>query len=191
MDAGIGAGCRGHNQAQSAITIANKENQVAGCRSQCGGRSVSSLSTTSLFEWPPGPLVTPIKMFCKNYSHFGNLNALGPNRPSQNEFRKRVPVRLRSRLHCVTTRRVATARQVCLHPLSCDFSVTSLISVFAKLRATSRRDKLPMRNSDLECLRRSGFREKATIRIAGEVCGALPRRRYAMIFRPAPFPAGE
>jgi hypothetical protein len=26
------------------------------------------------------------------------------------------------------------------HPLSCDFSATSLISVIAKLRATSRRD---------------------------------------------------
>ncbi len=54
-------------------------------------------------------------------------------RPSQNEFGKRVPVRLRH----------ATARQVRLHPLSCDFSATSLISVFAKLRATSRRAPLP------------------------------------------------
>jgi hypothetical protein len=49
-----------------------------------------------------------------------NSNANCPNRPSQNEFRKSVPVRL--------------------HPLSCDFSATSLISVIAKLRAPSRRD---------------------------------------------------
>jgi hypothetical protein len=44
-----------------------------------------------------------------------NSNANGPNRPSQNENRKRVPVRL--------------------HPLSCDFSATSQISVIAQPRA--------------------------------------------------------
>ena len=38
-----------------------------------------------------------------------------PQSSTQNEYRKRVPVRLRS----------ATARQVRLHPLSCDFSATS------------------------------------------------------------------
>ena len=32
-----------------------------------------------------------------------------------------------------------------------DFSATSLISVFTKLRATSRRDKSPLRNSECGC----------------------------------------
>src|SRR5208283_4081506 len=57
-----------------------------------------------------------------------NSNAKCPNRPSQTEYRKRVPVRLR----CAST------RQVRLH----------LISVIAKLRAPSRRDPLPRRHSE-------------------------------------------
>ena len=76
-------------------------------------------------------------LHCKDSIHFH------PIRPSDNKFRKRIPVRL--------------------HPLSCDFSATSLISVIAKHRATSRRDPLPMRHS--ECAPASRARPNGTIRI--------------------------
>ena len=76
--------------------------------------------------------------------HIFNSNANCPNRPSQNEYRKRVPVRL--------------------HPLSCDFSATSLISVIAKLRAPSRRAPLPRRHSECGFGVRGQVRASAFIR---------------------------
>src|ERR1019366_10570601 len=60
-------------------------------------------------------------IFSASHSNHGwYSNALYPNRPSQNEYRKRVPVRLHQ------------------------------ISVIAKLCATSRRDPLPLRNRSEE-----------------------------------------
>ncbi len=44
--------------------------------------------------------------------------------------------------------KLRSARRVRRPPLSYDFSATSLISVIAKLRAKSRREELPMRNSE-------------------------------------------
>jgi len=60
-------------------------------------------------------------------SNYRNSNALCPNRPSQNENRKRVPVRR--------------------HPLSCDFSATSQISVIAQPRACAPRPVRPGRDN--------------------------------------------
>jgi hypothetical protein len=86
-------------------------------------RNKSSRSSTPLFDVGTGngPLIIH-----RNNNWFPPASK--SSRPFPNEFRKRVPVRL--------------------HPLSCDFSATSLISVIAKLRAKSRRDPLPRRNSE-------------------------------------------
>jgi hypothetical protein len=70
-----------------------------------------------------------------------------PNRPTQNEYRKRFPVRQ--------------------HPLSCDFSATSQISVIAQPRACGPRPVAPAEfsaPSQTVC----GAKEAVSIRKQGE-----------------------
>jgi hypothetical protein len=102
-------------------------------------RNKSSRSSTPLFDVGTGngPLIIH-----RNNNWFPPASK--SSRPFPNEFRKRVPVRL--------------------HPLSCDFSATSLISVIAKLRAKSRRDPLPRRNSECGFGVRGHVRASAFIR---------------------------
>jgi hypothetical protein len=86
------------------------------------------------------PLNNPSRTVFEDGSHVEiDSNAVCSNRPSQNENRKRVPVRL--------------------HPLSCDFSATSQISVIARPRACAPRPIAPAAFG----FPRSGFRQKAAI----------------------------
>jgi hypothetical protein len=71
-----------------------------------------------------------------------NSNANCPNRPSQNEYRKRVPVRLH------------------------------LISVIAKLRAPSRSDPLPLRHAALECVDTSALLKRRRVAAFHSAVGA-------------------
>jgi hypothetical protein len=106
------------------------------CRVRCGQRHI--LECLNPIIWCSIFVKYSHKLFLSHGRWKIKLTC--PNRPFQNEYRKRVPVRLRR----------ATARQVRLHPLSCDFSATSQISVIAQPRAPSHAPRCPycIRNAD-------------------------------------------
>jgi hypothetical protein len=106
-------------------------------------------------EIPPGfGLRQPSAAF-STPAYCVHSNANCPNRPTQNEYRKRVPVRR--------------------HPLSCDFNATRQISVIAQPRAPRPAPRCPggIRNAVLECADTSALSKRRHVAAVQVVASSL------------------
>ena len=110
-----------------------------------------------------------------------NSNANCPNRPSQNEFRKRVSVRL----HLISARQVAHAE---FGMWSTDLGMGSTAALGCRVRRPRRTPFSPMFPAraletarEARALPQSSIPKRIQEKISAKICGALPRRRYVRI----------